>query len=31
MAVVDNLELFLANEPDAKVDAAIARMRQTKG
>ena len=28
MAVVDDLGLFLANEPDAKVDASLARMRQ---
>jgi hypothetical protein len=28
MPVVDELGLFLANEPDAKVDAALARMRR---
>lgn len=28
MAVVDDLGLFLATEPAAKVDAALARMRQ---
>ena len=28
MAVVDDLGLFLAHEPDAKVDAALARMRR---
>jgi hypothetical protein len=28
MAVVDDLGLFLASEPDAKVDASLARMRR---
>jgi hypothetical protein len=28
MAVVDELGLFLASEPDEKVDASLARMRQ---
>ena len=28
MAVVDDLGLFLASEPDAKVDASLARMRE---
>ena len=28
MAVVDDLGLFLASEPDAKVDASLARMRK---
>jgi hypothetical protein len=28
MPVVDDLGLFLANEPAAKVDAALARMRE---
>lgn len=28
MTVVDDLGLFLASEPDAKVDIALARMRQ---
>jgi hypothetical protein len=28
MAVVDDLGLFLASEPDVKVDASLARMRE---